>query len=108
VSPSYTNVFGSREVTNRITSQAAIVQGAALRGLLGTAPSSKRLRKHYGHTLGKVFRPGIDKEEDSYINPFVIGEGNDGKMVNGYMTWIISKARLLSSLPYMLRNGLTA
>ncbi|KAM0183762.1 hypothetical protein ACHAPF_000206 [Botrytis cinerea] len=48
--------------------QSAVVRGAALRGLEGIAPRVKHLRRHYGISLDKSFREGIDPEEDSYVD----------------------------------------
>lgn len=77
--------------------QAAIVLGASLRGLCGTAPSSTRCRRHYGYTLGYKFRPGLDREEDSFVNPFAISDTYDGKMCRGRMAWIIGKGWEITS-----------
>ncbi|RDW64368.1 Hsp70 family protein [Aspergillus mulundensis] len=50
--------------------QAAIVQGAALRGLDGIRSSTKRCRRHYGFTVGINFRPGIDDEANAYMDEY--------------------------------------
>ena len=47
--------------------QAAIVQGAVLRGLNDLAPKTKQARRHYGVGVGMPFRAGVDNEKDSYI-----------------------------------------
>jgi hypothetical protein len=66
--------------------QAAIVRGAAIRGLEGTAPRKKRCRRYYGVTHGSIFREGIDPEERAYIDRW------DGvKRCSGKMTWLIQK-----------------
>jgi len=70
--------------------QAAIVQGAALRGLEGLRPMTRRCRRHYGFTLGLTFRYGIDSEAHSYIDSFT-----NEKMVRGIMKWMIAKVRLI-------------
>lgn len=66
-------------------SQAAIVRGAALRGLEGTAPRVKHIRKHYGFVLGMPFRKDIDLEELAYFDAF----DNTKRCLR--MNWIISK-----------------
>ncbi|KAK6828704.1 hypothetical protein RU639_003752 [Aspergillus parasiticus] len=66
--------------------QAAIVQGAALRGLEGLRSTTKRCRRHYGFEWGISFRDGIDDEADSFIHSYT-GE----KMVSGIMKWMIAK-----------------
>lgn len=44
------------------TSQAAVVRGAALRGLENTAPVYRRSRRHYGFGIKGDFREGVDSE----------------------------------------------
>ncbi|KAF8853277.1 Hsp70 family protein-like protein [Acephala macrosclerotiorum] len=66
--------------------QAAIVKGAALRGLEGLTPRIKHARRHYGFICGMPFRPGRDDEEHSFINEF-----DDMKMCSGLMRWMIAK-----------------
>ncbi|MCJ1265191.1 hypothetical protein MMC22_005066 [Lobaria immixta] len=66
--------------------QAAVVRGAALRGLEGTAPTIKQCRYHYGFSWAIKFRPGIDKEENAYIDDF-----GGKKYVRGIMNWVIKK-----------------
>lgn len=66
--------------------QAAIVQGAALRGLQGLRSTARRCRRHYGISWGITFREGIDSERNSYIDAF-----SGKKMVSGIMEWIIAK-----------------
>lgn len=63
------------------------MRGAALRGLEGIAPRVKHLRRHYGISLDKSFREGIDPEEDSYVDVW----GNL-KRCRGRMEWLILKA----------------
>jgi hypothetical protein len=67
-------------------SQAAIVQGAALRGLEGIAPRVKYARRHYGYALSVAFREGVDPKERSYEDNF-----NEKKYCTGRMEWLISK-----------------
>ncbi|RAH64719.1 Hsp70 family protein [Aspergillus aculeatinus CBS 121060] len=77
---------GEIAVTNPTDPQAAIVQGAALRGLEGIRPSTKRCRRHYGFARGIPFREGHDDEKNSYIDAF------DGiKRVGGIVKWMIAK-----------------
>ncbi|TGO59585.1 hypothetical protein BCON_0043g00440 [Botryotinia convoluta] len=66
--------------------QSAVVRGAALRGLEGIAPRSKRLRRHYGISLQLPFREGIDSEKDSCIDSW-----GDEKMCIHRMKWLILK-----------------
>ncbi|KAF3482027.1 uncharacterized protein GIQ15_04786 [Arthroderma uncinatum] len=66
--------------------QAAIVQGAALRGLEGLRSTTKKCRRHYGFQWSIPFRKGIDAESNSYIDDFT-----GVKMVSGIMNWMISK-----------------
>jgi molecular chaperone DnaK (HSP70) len=66
--------------------QAAVVRGAALRGLQGIVPHLKKSRRHYGFTWGLPFREGIDDEKDSYIEEFT-----DKKHCANRMSWVIAK-----------------
>ncbi|KAF2723145.1 hsp70-like protein [Polychaeton citri CBS 116435] len=67
-------------------SQSAVVLGAALRGLQGTAPRKKRCRRHYGVSLQMPFRQGLDPEDKSRKTNW-----NNEKMCRGRMKWIIFK-----------------
>ncbi|PYI02703.1 actin-like ATPase domain-containing protein [Aspergillus sclerotiicarbonarius CBS 121057] len=66
--------------------QAAIVQGAVLRGLEGLRSTTRRCRRHYGFMWDYHFRPGIDKELHCYRHPFT-----GVKMVRNVMKWMIAK-----------------
>ncbi|KAF3479675.1 uncharacterized protein GIQ15_06651 [Arthroderma uncinatum] len=66
--------------------QATIVRGAALRGLHGLQPTTKRCRRHYGFCWSIPFREGIDDEKHSFIDDFT-----GIKMVQGIMDWAIAK-----------------
>ncbi|KAL4785997.1 actin-like ATPase domain-containing protein [Aspergillus varians] len=68
--------------------QAAIVQGAAVRGLEGLQSTTKRCRRHYGFSIHGVFRPGIDDDANSYWDSYT-----DTKMVQGLMKWAIDKGQ---------------
>ncbi|PMD34535.1 Hsp70 family protein-like protein [Hyaloscypha variabilis F] len=66
--------------------QAAILRGAALRGLEGLAPGIKYVRRHYGVGLSMPFREGIDPEHLRYTE-----YARNEDYCRGRMTWIISK-----------------
>ncbi|TVY34708.1 Chaperone protein DnaK [Lachnellula subtilissima] len=66
--------------------QSAVVRGAALRGLEGIAPRMKHVRRHYGISLNKLFRKGIDPKEKLY-------RMDNTKLCRDRMDWLISKAR---------------
>ncbi|KAL2819072.1 hypothetical protein BDW59DRAFT_181760 [Aspergillus cavernicola] len=66
--------------------QAAIVQGAALRGLEGLRSATKRCRRHYGFDWGIHFRQGIDSEDSAFYDAYT-----GSKMASGVMNWIIKK-----------------
>lgn len=68
------------------SSQAAIVKGAALRGLEGIRPTNTIARYHYGWAWAEPFRDGIDNEEHSYIDDF-----SNMKMCSQRMHWPIKK-----------------
>ncbi|KAL3478805.1 hypothetical protein BJX99DRAFT_223928 [Aspergillus californicus] len=86
---SFRSQFGSDgeiAITVPDSPQAAIVQGAALRGLQGLQSTTKRCRRHYGFSWDISFRHGIDDESNSYIHEFY-----GRKMVSGVMEWMIAK-----------------
>lgn len=66
--------------------QAAVVRGAALRGLEGLAPRIKHARRYYGMTALCLFRENIDPEDRSYLWPI-----DNIKYCSGRMKWLISK-----------------
>jgi hypothetical protein len=70
----------------RGNSQAAIVKGAALRGLEGLKPTTTISRRHYGWSWDEPFREGIDDEKNGYIDVY-----NGEKMCRGKMHWPIKK-----------------
>ncbi|TVY15153.1 hypothetical protein LARI1_G006422 [Lachnellula arida] len=67
--------------------QAAVVRGAALRGLEGLAPRIKHARRHYGTCTAEPFRNHIDPEDRSFIS-----EMNNRNYCSGRMQWLVSKA----------------
>lgn len=67
-------------------SQAAVVRGAAIRGLEGTMPRTLICRRHYGLKGGLPFRPGIDDEKHAYIS---WGD----TYCSGRMDWLVQKVR---------------
>ncbi|KAF2812375.1 actin-like ATPase domain-containing protein [Mytilinidion resinicola] len=70
--------------------QAAIVRGAALRGLLDIAPIRKRCRRHYGVAYSATFREGIDPETDVKYDSW------DGrKQCNSRMDWQVKKGQVI-------------
>jgi hypothetical protein len=66
-------------------SQAAILKGAALRGLEGLRPTVTIATRHYGWSWHTAFREGVDDEKDSYIDEY---DGN--KMCRGRMCWPVN------------------
>jgi hypothetical protein len=71
----------------RVNSQAAIVRGAAIRGLEGTVPDKLICRRHYGFSWGLPFRVGIDEERYGYTS-------FGSKFCSGHMNWMIAKVCL--------------
>ncbi|KAH8766958.1 Hsp70 family protein-like protein [Hyaloscypha sp. PMI_1271] len=67
--------------------QAAVVQGAALRGLEGISPRVKYARRHYGFEIASDFREGIDSEIDAFFSRF----DENRKLCRNRILWLISK-----------------
>jgi len=76
-----------------------VVKGASLRGLKGPTITNRKCRLHYGRPSGWVFRPGVDKESDSYISPWT-----NTKMADGYVTWPINKVAI-RALTYIVASS---
>jgi hypothetical protein len=69
-----------------VHSQAAIVRGAAMRGLVGISPRKRRCRRHYGFKISKPFREGIDPIANLHVDRF------DGRrLCSNKMLWITQK-----------------
>nr|OQO22529.1 hypothetical protein B0A51_09680 [Rachicladosporium sp. CCFEE 5018] len=71
--------------------QAAIVRGAALRGLIGIAPRTKRCRRHYGCAIAFPFREGVDPPSDAIKLPL-----STIKHCKNRMLWMIKKGDVIS------------
>ncbi|KAH7411293.1 Hsp70 family protein-like protein [Cadophora sp. MPI-SDFR-AT-0126] len=70
--------------------QAAVVLGAALRGLEGIAPRMKQARRHYGISLNKSFREGIDPPDLARYDDW-----DNSKRCSGRMVWLINKGEAI-------------
>ncbi|KAK8161278.1 hsp70-like protein [Phyllosticta citrichinensis] len=68
--------------------QAAIVKGAALRGLECIQPASRIARRHYGHGISLVFQEGIDPEARAFICDWT-----SNKYCSGRVEWGIKKGQ---------------
>jgi hypothetical protein len=62
-----------------------VALGAALRGLCGLKPKSRRCRRHYGFQLDLPYDPHLDDERNMYINQF-----DKTKRARGTMVWPLS------------------
>ncbi|KAK8210720.1 hsp70-like protein [Phyllosticta capitalensis] len=72
--------------------QAAVVRGAAIRGLEGTQPVTRLARRHYGLGICHNFRDRIDPERLSFVDKF------DGrKMCRDRLDWRVSKGALIDT-----------
>ncbi|KAL3480533.1 hypothetical protein BJX99DRAFT_266451 [Aspergillus californicus] len=77
---------GNIAITVPNNAQAAIVQGAALRGLEGLQAQVRCCRRHYGFKKSQRFTNGVDDLDKSVIDKF------DGKrLAPGYMKWMVEK-----------------
>ncbi|KAK7514991.1 hypothetical protein IWZ03DRAFT_443731 [Phyllosticta citriasiana] len=83
---------GNIKLTCPPQSQAAVVRGAAIRGLEGIRPVTRLARRHYGYSVCMPFRRGVDPEDKSYIDRF------DGrKMCRDRIDWPVSKGEVINS-----------
>ncbi|KAK0654927.1 hypothetical protein B0T16DRAFT_432585 [Cercophora newfieldiana] len=64
--------------------QAAVVRGAAIRGLEGTVPSKLICRRHYGFRLSLIFKNGVHDEKNAYWDFGV-------KRSRSHVRWMINK-----------------
>jgi hypothetical protein len=81
------------QLVNPPKSWEAICIGAAVRGLEGPIVVQKKSKVHIGFPLGRLFREGVDDEDDSYVD----FEGK--KKVTGYMHWDVAR---VSNVRYAL------
>ncbi|KAL2404054.1 hypothetical protein ABEF95_005446 [Exophiala dermatitidis] len=72
--------------------QAAIVLGAALRGLEGIRPTSVIAKGHYGWSTSMRFREGIDHEANAFLHDF-----DDEKYCRGRMGWAVAKGEAMDT-----------
>jgi len=83
--------------------QAAVVKGAALRGLLGQGSDSTQCRRYYGFSAAHVFESG-DDESSSFVCQFT-----KRKFCSGKMDWMVHKVRshcsIDSGLGWRLTQG---
>lgn len=77
---------GNVKLTCPPHSQAAVVKGAAIRGLEGLRPKTRLARRHYGYSFADFFRHGIDSEAHSFVDQFS-GE----KLCRGRISWEVCK-----------------
>lgn len=95
------NAYPTFCYTTNCHSQAAIVLGAALRGLEGVAPTVRFARRHYGYRVGRRFREGTDPEEHAFLDPF-----DNSKVCAGRVQWMVSKvSQPLTFLLYSLQTS---
>ncbi|KAK0647227.1 Chaperone protein DnaK [Lasiodiplodia hormozganensis] len=71
--------------------QAAVVKGAALRGLESLVPLHRKARRHYGFVVNKPFRPGVDPEDYGFIDEFSME-----KVCRERMDWVIRKGQAIT------------
>ncbi|KAK8161276.1 hsp70-like protein [Phyllosticta citrichinensis] len=83
---------GSVKLTCPPQCQAAVVRGAALRGLEGIRPVTRLARRHYGYDINKPFREGIDPESSSYICKY-----HRTKRCRNRLDWQVSKGQIITS-----------
>ncbi|OJJ58314.1 hypothetical protein ASPSYDRAFT_1179147 [Aspergillus sydowii CBS 593.65] len=86
----FRNAFATGNITVTVpnNAQAAIVQGAALRGLEGLRADNRMSRRHYGFEISMPFQKGIDIKKWSYVDQY------DGKRyAPGYMRWMVAKGQ---------------
>ncbi|KAK3369988.1 hypothetical protein B0H63DRAFT_514209 [Podospora didyma] len=79
------------EPINPRQSWEAICLGAAIRGLEGPIVVKKKSKSHIGHRVSREYRPGIDAESDSYLDPY-----DGSKKVSGYMDWMIARGEVIT------------
>lgn len=66
------------------------MRGAALRGLARIRPTEIVAKRHYGWSIHKSFREGVDDEEDVTYSKW-----DGSKRCSQRMTWAVKKVRQL-------------
>lgn len=80
---------GDIKLTCRPQCQAAVVRGAATRGLEGLKPKSRIACRHYGYCVGNAFVEGVHDEWRSYFDYY-----HNQKRCTDLASWKIRKVRL--------------
>lgn len=75
--------------------QSAVARGAAIRGLEGLVPTSRKARLWYGVSCGVPFRPNIDAEWRAYTD-----EWSGKRFCRGRMKWLVRKVP--HAFPFLL------
>jgi hypothetical protein len=78
-----------------VSSQEAIVKGAALRGLELLTPTVRLARRHYGYGVSLAFREGVDDENDSHYSRW-----DASKRCGTRVQWFLAKV-----LPMLLLSS---
>ncbi|KAK8190997.1 uncharacterized protein BKA78DRAFT_331288 [Phyllosticta capitalensis] len=77
---------------NQLSGNAAVVRGAAIRGLEGLCPKTRLACRHYGYSHSIFFCPGIDSESHSYVDQF-----SGAKMCRGRISWEVYKGQVIDA-----------
>ncbi|KAF9641714.1 hypothetical protein BFW01_g1697 [Lasiodiplodia theobromae] len=72
--------------------QAAVVRGAAIRGLEGLKPKSRIARRHYGYGVSKRFVEGVHDERRSFIHRY-----HNEKYCDDLVSWKIRKGQSIDA-----------
>ncbi|QDS75963.1 hypothetical protein FKW77_003710 [Venturia effusa] len=81
---------GSINLFSPKNAQAAIVKGAALRGLGNIKPSQRQCRRHYGFATAQEFDDELDDEQFLWIDEY-----NGKRMCRDRMHWVVLKGEAI-------------
>ncbi|KAF9765176.1 hypothetical protein IL306_002586 [Fusarium sp. DS 682] len=75
---------------------SAVVCGAVLRGLEGSMMSTKKCRRHYGHTMSRTYDPAVHFNFDENKRRLWNDPWTKEQNLSGFMNWEIAKGALLN------------
>ncbi|RHZ65659.1 Hsp70 family protein [Aspergillus thermomutatus] len=78
-------VDGKLAVLTPANPQAKVMLGAAIRGLGGPQPTTRKCRRHYGFERSPPFHPGLNNDMTAF------GDVNGTRAIPRFVSWVLSK-----------------
>ncbi|ORY07257.1 hypothetical protein BCR34DRAFT_603919 [Clohesyomyces aquaticus] len=95
----WSRAHGGARVISPDDAQAAIVKGAAMRGLSGNTIKSRRCRRNYGFQLDLPYNASLDDPRHKYDNKF-----NGKPYSRGTMVWQIKRGQKIDENTFLCQT----